>query len=185
VTLKKALAKVLEESTPKSNIYFRGEWKKKNSDELARLEPKYVIVPVYHKIRLTFLDLHDWVLQVSAVADFAMDDFTIAAEWRIALTTVNKLKAEVIDLPLSETKQRKLLFSRLPRFLWRAILYEGDQPRMELLFDATGMQRSFPLLDVYFFQDDFKKQLRKALDKEDIRNELLTRELATFLLKHT
>jgi hypothetical protein len=167
-------------------VYFEGSSPKKGGPSASiRLEPKFIIVPVYHKIRLTFMDLQHWLGQVTALADFAEPDLFKLGEWDTRLTTVNSFKADVRRLPLPEPERERLLLARLPRFIWRAVLCTSGTPRMELVFDATGMQRSLPLLHVIYYDAAFRASFKLWLNDPEVATPLMSPELVRSLQAQT
>ncbi|KVR71565.1 hypothetical protein WK24_10830 [Burkholderia vietnamiensis] len=106
-------------------------------------DPNFVLVPLYHKIRIPFNVVHDAVLELDAMVEPMRQVFfsTVArAEWDIYLTTVSEYKASArseypalgLDLGASVT-------ASLPRFLWRVIARTGERLQLDILFDATGI----------------------------------------------
>ena len=142
-------------------VFFEGDWTNDDGAS-ACLEPKAIIVPVYHKIRLTFLDLQDWVNRFNAIAELAVKDFS-TSEWNFALTDTNDLKSAIKVSSLPAALRRALLLRQLPRYVWVATLSIGGDPAAQLVFDATGMTRSMPVIEVLYFKDDFRNGIGKAL----------------------
>ena len=73
-------------------------------------------------------------------------------EWDIFLTTCSELKVEVLQSPvLTGDFAREFLSMPMPKFIWRAIAYDGPNPVIELIFDATAIiQGSFFLRAVEY-----------------------------------
>ena len=78
----------------------------------------------------------------------------------------------------------EMLVARLPRFVWRATLTANGTPIMEVLFDATGMARSFPGLDVLYHDQAFRKETRQGVALPGVAA-LLGEELTAFLREKT
>jgi len=172
---------------PKPLVYFEApkEWPRQDDPSIpARIEPRQIIIPVYHKIRLAFLDLQTWLMEMSVILPQAIEDYTERAEWRTSLTTLTTFKSQVRGGPLPDEERERILVGRLPRFVWRSTLYEANEPRMELVFDATGMKRSFPLLDVLYYDDVFRAEFRRWVRNEEVSG-LLSRHLREFLQAKT
>ena len=63
--------------------------------------------------------------------------------WDLWLTDVNKYKQECLeDDTLDATARRRVLESRMPRFIWLARGRASDGEVTDLLFDATGLEAS-------------------------------------------
>jgi len=150
-----------EKVAKKFAVYFEGDWKGA-SGNAACLEPRAIIVPVYHKIRLTFMDLQDWVNQFNTIAELEMKDFD-KVEWFFALTDTNDFKVAVKLSSLPTAIRRNVLLRELPRFVWTATLAVAGEAAVQLVFDATGMTRSLPVLEVLYYKDDVRKTVSKVL----------------------
>jgi hypothetical protein len=169
--------------TSASVIAFDGTWRTQTGD-LSMLIPKHVIVPVYHKIRVTFMDVQKWVVAFNRLAQQVIQNFD-ELEWDVRLTTTNDLKEALRALPPSPARNR-ILLRPLPRFIWRAVFQTPLRPAAEILFDATDMARSYPFVDVLFHDDDFRPKLRTILHEpglHDILAELVTPQFRDFLRK--
>ena len=121
--------------------YLATSWRGYGSVE-AR--PIFLLLPLYHKIRIPFDTVHDAILVVDAVLEDARQHGFHGLdrpEWDIYLTTVGEFKRDVLDSmrltlgPLVE----ETLTAKLPRFIWRATARCGGEHHLDLLFDATGI----------------------------------------------
>lgn len=145
----------------------------------AELVPIWMVVPAYHKIRLTYMDLQPWILAINLVARFIApepDDL----EWRIRLTDTNRLKADIQSWALPEPELEHRVLRQYPRFLWQASLYHQDDPLLELIMDATGMARTFPGIDAAIRNSDFRNGLESALAEPAVRR-MLREEFSSLL----
>ncbi|WP_060201266.1 hypothetical protein [Burkholderia ubonensis] len=106
-------------------------------------DPNFVLLPLYHKIRIPFSLIHDAALELDAVLEPLRRQFFAAtprAEWDIFLTTCNDYKASVrADYPQFGFNLLPSLTASLPRFLWRVIARTGNDVQLDILFDATGI----------------------------------------------
>ncbi len=125
--------------------------------------PLVMLVPVYNKIRLTFLDVKKWLTRLTGVLlGFAQET---SIEWDLHLVTSNEYKMGIKGSSLSRTEREIFLLRAQPRFLWQAILRIDGEQVFELLADATDMERSFPFLNASAiwrhaqFRADVKQQL--------------------------
>jgi hypothetical protein len=106
--------------------------------------PVFLLLPLYHKIRITFEVIHDAILVVDSVLENARSQMfpnLDRPEWDIYLTTVTEFKKDVIDSmrPVLGVRVEETLTANLPRFLWRATARCGGEHHLDLLFDATGI----------------------------------------------
>jgi hypothetical protein len=111
--------------------------------------PDLVIVPLYHKIRLTFNDLlgatrkidrYFKALEIEAFQDNNPD----RVHWEIRLVRLDifkkkLLKSEGIDID----QKKKLLFSNLPKYLWVSSASIHGARQFSLVADASDIQHSF------------------------------------------
>jgi hypothetical protein len=162
-----------------SCIYFEGEWLDEATQKPLRLLPVWVIVPVYHKIRLTFLDIQKWVIQYNSFTNVLLSEPT-KAEWNTALANANDFKQEIRASSLSEETRTRLLLTPLPRFLWRTTLVYDGAPLVELVFDATGIEQSMPLLEVLYYDAEFGRFITPAFSLPGIAS-VMDEHFAKFL----
>ena len=102
-----------------------------------------MIVPTYDKVRVTFLNVHKWVALLHQIADtavFPSDEL----EWDIHLVGNNEFKhAAKREFPIEFRKP--ILLAQHPRFIWRIRLAVKGDIVMDLLADATDLERSMPI----------------------------------------
>src|SRR5207244_60430 len=127
-------------------VLFQGDWIDKATGNPLDLRPVAVLIPVYNKIRVTFLDVQQWVIRLTNILGFIVPDPTTSIEWDISLTTTNEFKDAIKTLSLSSTELERLLLMPQPRYMWRGILRVSEIEVLELLVDATDMARSFPII---------------------------------------
>ncbi|WLG46422.1 hypothetical protein [Pseudomonas sp. FP1740] len=107
--------------------------------------PDFVLLPLYHKIRIPFALIHN----AMKALDFALEtirsrselaNLLDRAEWDIFLTSVNDYKTSVRnEYVIIGMDPQKSLYADLPRFMWRVILRSAGEVHAELLYDATGI----------------------------------------------
>jgi hypothetical protein len=154
-------------------IRFKTSWKDPNTGDGLPVYPFAVIVPVYHKVRLRFLDVYDWVDPLHQVLRDLIPPGS-KPEWDIRLQFSNDYKSKIrVDDQLSETVREALLTANHPRFWWRATLRLGHD-LLELLFDATGIARSFPLNCAVWPDESFALAVEGALNDPNNESELKT-----------
>ncbi|MBO2889747.1 MULTISPECIES: hypothetical protein [Pseudomonas] len=108
----------------------------------ADIQNRFVMIPLYHKIRIPYGEIHAAVLSLDALIEkFRVHQPNIPrVEWDIYLTNASDYKASArleypaLGIPLADT-----LYKSLPRFMWRVTVRAEDKVEMDLLFDATGI----------------------------------------------
>ena len=111
--------------------------------------PEVLIVPVYHKIRVDFATILEFVMRWEAKWRKESDDDLpeLGVEWDIYLTTVADFKAAVRDHQgLDVDEKWRVLSKRYPRFLWVASAYLYGSHAIDWIFDATDVPDSMELL---------------------------------------
>lgn len=103
----------------------------------------FVLLPLYHKIRIPYSEIHDAMLELDRYAEgirARLEPEVLRAEWDIYLTTASDYKASVREhYPAWGVDPRESLYKELPRFLWRVTVRVGGREQLDLLFDATGI----------------------------------------------
>jgi len=122
-------------------------WKGNNGEGpvgSARCVPEILIVPLYHKIRIPYEDIHNTVMRFDGLIWGLIQRGHLPIqerlEWEINLTTVNQLKADNFNSADLDADQRTaMLTSSMPKFIWKATGYSGGNLILTFLFDATDM----------------------------------------------
>ncbi|MBU0641330.1 MAG: hypothetical protein KKB50_20925 [Planctomycetes bacterium] len=126
-----------------------------NQPESACFAPETVILPLYHKIRIG----------LDSVINLVRDDFDVPLEsvriagngvttcrlvWDIFLTTAQELKRDLIRLSrsLDPAMLWEMLEMPTARFIWRATGSDGDDPVIDVLYDATDVEQGEFLLAI-------------------------------------
>jgi len=108
-----------------------------NSDVVAG----NLIVPVYHKTRITHEPIFDLISRFEASLEILEK---VEWTWDIRLTAINKLKEEILQSSRIHGDYKcEILSQKMPRFLWKATAYtkNNDQIILDLLFDATDIEQ--------------------------------------------
>jgi hypothetical protein len=146
---------------------FTGPWRTHGPQPRARvLTPHSVIVPVYRKIRLSYRHALQWVERVRSLAEAVAASLPVAnLEWDLFLTTTNDYKRDLaLDARLPEARKLHLLTNPQPRFMWRCIFGERHgAPLFEMLIDATGFVKSFPIETVNFYNNVFAERFKNTV----------------------
>lgn len=142
-------------------LRFIGLWTDK-AGRAVRMIPKFVIVPIYHKIRLAFADLELWIASLEYVFQ-ALPHTKVDRLWDITLVATNDLKEnELRKLLSSEVKEQavRVLISPHPRFAWRVLLRSAGIPIVELFADATAIAQSFPFYELIWHHPAVRDSIR-------------------------
>ena len=107
--------------------------------------------------------------------------------WDVHLTLSNDLKMAIRrDEDVPEEIRRNLLLVPHPRFVWRARLLLDGIAVLELLFDATGIARSFPAYGAVWRLSSFADETEKRFSNPQLSilfKDFLTERFYDFLLK--
>lgn len=163
---------------------LESSWVNSATGEKRPLKPRVLIVPVYHKIRITFLEVQKWLTRITALLTAVLEEL----EWDLHLTTTNEYKKSLRQNKAPLEKLEELLFKPHPRFIWRAVATHGSEPVLELLADATDMDRSLPIYEVVWLNDELRsviQQLIEAPDNQVALTKLLTRRFWELLKQKT
>jgi hypothetical protein len=123
--------------------YLLSSWHLRGPDQV---HPQWMLVPLYHKIRIPF----DCILAVVRCFDAFLRTLTMAPqyrfacdlEWDVFLTSISDFRAQVLGATeLSGAARRGIIQQPLPRFLWRAIGRDGSKQVLEVVFDGTDIER--------------------------------------------
>lgn len=120
---------------------------------VVEARPWFLLLPLYHKIRIPFEVIHDAILELDVFLDPARPHLypTLPRiEWDIFLTTVSQFKSDILCTlrPLLGAGIERTLVANLPRFIWRVTARCGDDCHLEFLFDATGIAQHNLLVHV-------------------------------------
>ena len=169
-------------------LHFESAWTDPATGRKLRLYPHVVIAPVYHKIRLTFLDVQKWLTPLNDILQVVLRKIQPKKEppeWDVYLAFSNAIKGEVRTPGiLSESIRQSILLAPHPRFVWRAILRVDGQELIDILFDATAIARSFPIYTIIWTQESFAVAVKTLLDAPHLKEalvDILGERFLTFL----
>ena len=131
-------------------------WRRPGGEEPAGVvaAPYLLILPLYHKIRLSFDSVLNMVRSFDQFLEWMhgrrserarqpkalLQLFSQRVEWDIYLCSNEDFRQDVRSYIPSGEQRICLMTSGLPRFIWRAVGYSADGNRtVELLFDATDV----------------------------------------------
>lgn len=137
---------------PQSGIIKRGislktTWRGSNGENSVRAVPQALLVPLYNKIRIPYEVIDAKIISFDLIVELLRGRGFISLEqrlsWKIFLTEVQKFKTEILESThLNCDSKKEALTRRMPRFIWRAVANIGNEPAIEILFDATGIKQA-------------------------------------------
>ena len=152
---------------------LRGSWRDKAGNPLT-MYPRVVIIPIYHKIRVTFSNVHKWTVPLHAVFQ-TMVGKEVNLEWDIFLTSTNEYKRDLREYEfVSKELLPQLLLHQYPRFMWRLILRSNNTELVEFLIDATDIASSIPFYQAIWFDEQLRIKLAELLDNPTMQESLVT-----------
>ncbi|MDR0603134.1 MAG: hypothetical protein LBG80_02380 [Bacteroidales bacterium] len=138
----------------KNNAHFEGtDWAVKKMGKNVEFELLTMIVPLYHKIHISFEKILDITEELNTCAFPGNKDYNIL--WNIYLTTVAQLKKNLmerentyIDKSLYRNILLQILTNSLPKYIWivEALDKTDKSSKFSFYFDATDMENSDFLL---------------------------------------
>jgi hypothetical protein len=165
-------------------ITFSG-WKNPGKGKSHDFLPRAVVIPVYGKVRLTFVDIQKWLSRLTSVLRFLGWK---ALEWDVHLTRTNDRKSTLRTkhANVSEKTLTRILLEHHPRFAWRALLRVKGIRVLDLLADATDIERSFPFYEAMWYQDKYRDEMKALLTDPVVRGYLESEypRLLQFLSDH-
>ena len=168
-------------------VVFESSWKDQKSGKPLTIFPEMIVIPVYHKIRVTFVDVQKWLTRLHALVSI----FLKAAgrlEWNLRLVTVNEYKKGLRESKLTESVRTELLLTSFPKYMWRAVLSAGNVDLLECLVDATDMMESAPFQVMLWHSSALKIAVHKTLMEpslKDVLRQTLTPRFAEMLAERT
>jgi hypothetical protein len=143
-------------------VRFESSWTDERGERFLHFVA--VTVPIYNKIRLTFLEVQASITPLHALFAGVLSE-PIRIEWDVHLILSNELKRELrSDTNLTTTVRESLLLTHHPRFWWRATVRYAGLPFCHLLFDATGIARSFPPTTVIWPVEAFMMVMQRLFN---------------------
>jgi hypothetical protein len=155
--------------------------------KILTYEPISIIVPLYTKIRVVFLDVFRWVKKFHDFLKAFNRIIETNIEWNIYLCELNTFRNQVLSGRLYKQDRSRLLRKSLPHYIWRIELNTLDGNKiLEIIADATDMKRSFFFKDMVYFNSQFKTDIHNLLNDRQVRTgyeHVLTEKLFNFLFE--
>ena len=109
------------------------KWKNEWNDDGFEVELDKLMIPIYPKIRLTFIRMYE---EYKAVRKKSLT-LKPSYDLRLHFTTVRKYKKFLIENSIRE--KEKLLTTSLPRFMWVVRSYYKNKPKEDVIYDGTSV----------------------------------------------
>lgn len=165
---------IQKEKYDRNLIKFKSSWTHPEKEEKLLFYPIVLIIPVYSKIRLTFLDCQDWLTRFDeTISQLFTNSSDLNREWNLTLTTTNQYKKDIKKNNIDNEVLRSLLLKQHPRFIWRAKLTINNIEVLEFLFDATEINHSFPIYQIIWYSEEFKQLVKDSFGNQDLRKDLI------------
>ncbi len=135
----------------------------------VRAIPSYVLVPLYHKIRIPFEVVHDELVGFNKLVALVRgspvgENMGLTASeltWDIFLQSGNELKRNLrSEGRIAGADLASLSTCPLPRYVWRARALDGDSPILEVLVDATDIRQGKLVTRIHSYSDAFVAAMR-------------------------
>lgn len=163
-------------------VFFSGSWEDSSGQSL-RMNPRFLLIPVYNKIRVTFVDIQGWIQRFWTILEQVLTDL-VNYEWDTYLAASNGLKSELVSTLRGHPAQETFLAMHHPRFAWRNSLKYKGEVVLDLFADATDMQRSMPFYYIVFYSSDLQSTIDRLISSPELEsqlNQILTIRFMEFL----
>jgi hypothetical protein len=162
-------------------------WEQLSENSEETLFPSVVIIPVYNKIRVTFIGIQKWINCLHDIIEKLLASqisSTEYLEWDTYISTSNELKSCLKQEVISERDREKLFLWPHPRFIWRATLSYREKISngtyrenkiADFFADATDIPHGFPIYQSLWYQEDLRIVLNEYLTNSKNINILLSK----------
>ena len=100
-----------------------------------------IIIPLYPKVRISYEDIESLVLGIDCIlTEFFGDQILYDLVWDVKIEYANNVKKTVKGSDLEDDIKRRVLTQSLPKYLWVASCYIGDNRVFDFTFDATDIK---------------------------------------------
>jgi hypothetical protein len=157
---------------PFARISFNNEFEIETpwSNSRGAYEPSYVssiVVPLFPKIRISYETIESITLGLDLILTLFFNNSNVAdLVWDIKLDFSENFKSFVKSSNLDNTCKLAFLEKGLPKYIWLATCYIGDNRIMDFSFDATNVKSAMLGLSVLsYINGDFNQQLSAYLQQ--------------------
>lgn len=115
-------------------------WTDENSDKWPT-QVISMVIPVYPKIRISYEDIESIVIAFDRIIIRAFKDgFKENRFWDIKIDYSEVFKTDIVKSGLDDDEKITLVDANMPKYLWIATFYIGDNKVYEFIFDATDVR---------------------------------------------
>jgi hypothetical protein len=124
-----------------------------------------IVVPVYPKIRISYEDIEYIVLGLDAILSlFFAKTIAFDLVWDIKINYSEDVKTSIKNSSLENTDKINYLTKSLPKYIWVASCYVGENKVFEFTFDATDVSSGMIGKGIICYFPDIKPLLSKFLN---------------------
>jgi hypothetical protein len=133
-----------------------------------------IVVPVYHKIRISLDDVESIVCGIDKILwKIFPGNLPHDISWDVRLDYSDVVKREM-KLLLSGQKLIDVLIKPFPKYVWVADSYIGNDISFRIIFDATDLAKSMFGFDAFFFNENIRRDIHDKLSKIPQLSKLIT-----------
>lgn len=123
-----------------------------------------VVVPIYPKIRISYEDIEFIVLGLDTILSIFFDDNIIAdLVWDIKINYSEKVKEDIKNSNLDNSEKLTCLSKSLPKYIWVASCYIGENKVFDFTFDGTDVSSGMLGKGFVCYISDIKPMLSEFL----------------------
>lgn len=147
---------------------FNGQFRLKSQrkdvgeiDDYCRFEPINIIVPIYHKIRVSYDEVWDNANELDQMIKmYCKGCIDGGIAWDIALKSSNEYKTQLRDgMLLTSESKLDVLKTPMPRYIWLVRVSLNDTVVSDFCFDATDSGQGLNIVKVIHYYSDLRKIL--------------------------
>ncbi len=122
-----------------------------------------IVIPVYHKIRISYDDVEIIVKAIDKILWRMYKDNTSSnISWDIKLMYSESFKSK--SKSYEQNLSRNIHLKLMPKYIWVADCYIGNILIFQILFDATDVAIGMFGLSIYFHSQEIKHQINDVLE---------------------
>lgn len=121
-----------------------------------------IIIPVYHKIRITYEDIEKIVEGVNTLLNLIYD---LEFDWDITLQYSEQFKTD--SKIYNPDLAKRIHFTSIPKYIWVAKCIYKNKLRFEIIFDATDVAIGMFGFAIYFHNNSLKEILGDFIAKDN------------------